>query len=334
MSNFRFLQSEWQSLYSKLKTAEERVFTEPVSTASYCRLVLEETMHLIYDMEHIEKPFNTELIQLMDNEQIKSIIKYQLLEGLHIVRKNGNNAVHYGNRISNKDALISIRYTYDFVKWFAQNYSKVIPDLPGLFNETAIPKLGEKQRQLKELQKEQDHAHQLLLEQIAKLQKEKDAILAKAEESDVALEQYKLQTEQAVVQLKKQKQERLQTLSSEFTEAETRKHIIDVDLREAGWNNLNAGRDLEYPVIGMPVTADNPKGNGFVDYVLWDDDGLPLAIVEAKKTMENATKGENQAQLYAECIEKMYGRRPVMYYSNGFETYLWDDQFYKKSRII
>jgi tryptophanyl-tRNA synthetase len=68
--------------------------------------------------------------------------------------------------------------------------------------------------------------------------------------------------------------------------------------------------------------------------VLWDDDGLPLAVVEAKKTMENANKGDNQAQLYAECIEKMYGRRPVMYYSNGFETYLWDDQFYKKSRLV
>lgn len=334
MSNFKFLQSEWQSLYSKLKTAEERVFTEPVSTASYCRLVLEETMHLIYDMEHIEKPFNTELVQLMDNEQIKSIIKYQLLEGLHIVRKNGNNAVHYGNRISNKDALISIRYTYDFVKWFAQNYSKVIPDLPGHFNETAIPKLGEKQRQLKELQKEQDHAHQLLLEEIAKLQKEKDAILAKAEESDVALEQYKQQTEQAVVQLKKQKQERLQTLSSEFTEAETRKHIIDVDLREAGWNNLNTGRDLEYPVTGMPITPDNGRGNGFVDYVLWDDNGKPLALIEAKRTTKDLEIGKHQASLYATCLEKMHGQRPIIFYTNGYETKLWDDQFYSAPRRV
>ena len=334
MSNFKFLQSEWQSLYSKLKTAEERVFTEPVSTASYCRLVLEETMHLIYDMEHIEKPFNTELVQLMDNEQIKSIIKYQLLEGLHIVRKNGNNAVHYGNRISNKDALISIRYTYDFVKWFAQNYSKTPPDLPGHFNETAIPKLGEKQRQLKELQKEQDHAHQLLLEQIAKLQKEKDAILAKAEESDVALEQYKQQTEQAVVQLKKQKQERLQTLSSEFTEAETRKHIIDVDLREAGWNNLNAGRDLEYPVTGMPITPGNGRGNGFVDYVLWDDNGKPLALIEAKRTTKDLEIGKHQASLYATCLEKMHGQRPIIFYTNGYETKLWDDQFYSAPRRV
>lgn len=35
MSNFKFLQREWHSLYSKLKTAEERVFLEPVSAAIY-----------------------------------------------------------------------------------------------------------------------------------------------------------------------------------------------------------------------------------------------------------------------------------------------------------
>ena len=334
MSNFKFLQSEWLSLYTKLKTAEERVYIEPVSTASYCRLVLEESMHLIYGMEHIDKPFNTELVQLMDNEEIKSIIKYQLLEGLHIVRKNGNNAVHYGNRISNKDALISIRYTYDFVKWFAQNYSKTAPDLPGLFDESVIPKLGEKQRQARELQKEQEHAFKLLQEEITKLQQQRDEIVAKAEESESAFAQFKQQQQQAVVKLKKQKQERLKPLSSEFTEAETRKHIIDVDLREAGWNNLNTGRDLEYPVIGMPLTADNPRGNGFVDYVLWDDNGKPLALIEAKKTTKDLEIGKHQASLYATCLEKMHGQRPVIFYTNGYETKLWDDHFYSAPRRV
>ncbi|WP_211214225.1 DEAD/DEAH box helicase family protein [Flavobacterium antarcticum] len=317
-----------------MKKAEERVFTEPVSTASYCRLVLEESMHLIYDMEHLEKPFNTELIQLMDNEEIKSIIKYQLLEGLHIVRKNGNNAVHYGNRIASKDALISIRYTYDFVKWFALNYSKIIPDLPGSFNETLIPKLGEKQRQLKELQQEQENAHALLLIEIANLQKEKEAIIAISEQSDLALQKYKSESEQAVVKLKKQKQERLKPLSSEFTEAQTRQHLIDVDLREAGWNKLNVGRELEYPVAGMPVTADNPKGNGFVDYVLWDDNGKPLALIEAKRTTKDIEIGKHQATLYANCLEKMHGQRPVIFYTNGYETKLWDDKFYSSPRRV
>lgn len=334
MSNFKFLQKEYLSLYSKLKTAEERVFIEPVSTASYCRLVLEESMYLMYGLEHIKKPFNTELINLMNEEGIKSIIPYQLREGLHIVRKTGNNAAHYGQRITAKDALISIRYIYDFTKWFAQNYSKELPQLPGLFDEQVIPKLGEKQRLLKEQQKEQEKAYQLLLEQITKLQEERDAILEKAQESEATLEAFKQQTQQDVVKLKKQKQARLKPIATEFTEAQTRQHLIDVDLKEAGWNILASGRELEYPVIGMPVTADNPKGNGFVDYLLWDDNGKPLALIEAKRTTKDIEIGKHQASLYANCLEKMHGQRPIIFYTNGYETKIWEDTFYSSPRRV
>lgn len=334
MSNFKFLQQEWFSLYNKLKTAEERVYTEPVSTASYCRLVLEESMYLMYDLEHIEKPFNTELVNLMNEEGIKSIIPYQLSEGLHIVRKTGNNAAHYGQRITAKDALISIRYIYDFTKWFAQNYSKTIPELPGFFDEQLIPKLGEKQRLVKEQQKEQEKAYQVLLEQITKLQAEKDAILEKAQESEATLEAFKQQTQQAVVKLKKQKQSRLKPIATEFTEAQTRQHLIDVDLKEAGWNILTAGRELEYPVLGMPMTADNPKGKGYVDYVLWDDNGKPLALIEAKRTTKDIEIGKHQASLYANCLEKMHGQRPIIFYTNGYETKIWEDTFYSSPRRV
>ena len=334
MSNFKFLQQEWQSLYSKLKTAEERVFIEPVSAASYCRLVLEEAMYLMYDLEHIEKPFNIELINLMNEEAIKSIIPFQLHEGLHIVRKTGNNAAHFGNRINSKEALISIRYIYDFTKWLAQTYSAEIPVLPGVFNEAFIPKLGEKQRLLKEQQQEQEKAYQQLQEQIAKLQKEKEAILEKAQESEVTLVALQQQTQQAVVKLKKQKQERLKPLPTEFTEAQTRQHLIDVDLKEAGWSNLSIGRELEYPVVGMPLTADNPKGNGFIDYVLWDDNGKPLAIIEAKRTTKDIEVGKHQASLYANCLEKMHGQRPIIFYTNGYETKIWEDTFYSSPRRV
>jgi len=334
MSNFKFLQQEWLSLYAKMKTAEQRVYIEPVSTASYCRLVLEESMYLMYDLEHIDKPFNTEIVNLMNEEGIKSIIPHQLREGLHIVRKTGNNAVHYGNRITSQDALVSIRYIYDFTKWFAQNYSKAIPELPAAFNEQLIPKLGETQRKLKELQKEQEKAQELLLDQVAKLQEEKEAILAKAQESEATLEAYKQQTQQAVVKLKKQKQARLKPIATEFTEAQTRQHLIDVDLKEAGWFNLNQGRELEYSVKGMPLTADNPKGNGFVDYVLWDDNGKPLALIEAKRTTKDIEVGKHQAFLYANCLEQMHGLRPVIFYTNGYETKLWDDQFYSSPRRV
>lgn len=334
MSNFKFLQAEWLSLYRKLKTAEERVIIEPVSAASYCRLVLEECMHLIYDLEHIEKPFNTELVNLMNEEGIKNVIPYHLREGLHIVRKTGNNAAHYGNRITSKEALISIRYIYDFTKWFALNYSKSAPELPDLFDEQTIPKLGEKQRQIKEQQQEQEKVYKQLLEQVAKLQQEKESILAIAQESEATLESFKLQTEQAVKELKKQKQSRFKPIAIEFTEAQTRQHLIDVDLKEAGWFTLTEGRDLEYPVTGMPVTADNPRGNGFVDYVLWDDNGKPLALIEAKRTTKDVEIGKHQATLYANCLEKMHGQRPIIFYTNGYETKIWEDTFYSSPRRV
>lgn len=334
MSNFNFLKQEWTSLYSKMKSAEERVFTEPVSTASYCRLVIEECMHLLFNEEHLEKPYNTELINLMNDEAIKRIIPFDLREGLHIVRKTGNQAAHYGQRVTGKDALISIKYIFPFLKWFAQNYSKVAPELPGLFDETQIPKVGEKQRQLKELQAENEKAHQVLLEQIAKLQAEKDAILAKAQESEDTLLRFKAKEQEAIANLQQQKQTRVKPIATEFTEAQTRQHLIDVDLKEAGWDNLIEGRDTEHPVKGMPVTADNPNGNGFADYVLWDDNGKPLAVVEAKRTSKDLEIGKHQAALYANCLEQMYGQRPVIFYTNGYETKLWDDTFYSTPRRV
>ncbi len=334
MSNFNFLHQEWLSLNIKLKKAEERVNTEPVSTASYCRLALEECMHLMYDLEHIEKPFNTELVNLMNDEKIKSIIPHNYFDGLHIVRKTGNNAAHYGSRVSAHEALISIRYMYVFSKWFAQNYSNVAPDIPGLFNENFIPQIGEGQRQLKDLQKENELAHKQLLVQIAKLQEEKEAILEKAKESEASLEAFKLKNQQAVEKINKQKQARLKPIASEFTEAETRKHLIDVDLKESGWFILSKGRDIEYPVIGMPISTDNPKGNGFVDYVLWDDNGKPLALIEAKRSTKDIEFGKHQAFLYANCLEKMHGQRPIIFYTNGYETKIWEDTFYSSPRRV
>ncbi|MES2284688.1 MAG: DEAD/DEAH box helicase family protein [Bacteroidota bacterium] len=317
-----------------MKSAEERVNTEPVSTASYCRLVLEECMHTLFDLEYVEKPFNKELINLMNDEGIKNIIPFQLKEGLHIVRKTGNNAAHYGNRINSKDALISIRYLYTFLKWFALNYSKTVPEIPGLFNESLIPVSGDKQRQLKELQAEQVKAQQALVDQIQKLQAEKDAIYTKAQASAEALLLFKQQIEQQLEKLKQQKQARVKPITTEFTEAQTRKHLIDVDLKEVGWHILSEGRELEYPVQGMPITPDNPRGNGFVDYVLWDDNGKPLAIIEAKKTTKDIEVGKHQAFLYANCLEQMHGQRSVIFYTNGYETKLWDDRFYSAPRRV
>lgn len=108
-----------------------------------------------------------------------------------------------------------------------------------------------------------------------------------------------------------------------YSEAETRDYFIDLLLREAGWP-LDQDRDREFPVDGMP----NQQGKGLVDYVLWGDDGLPLALVEAKRTRRDARAGQQQAKLYADCLEAQFGRRPVIFYTNGYEHWMWDDAAY------
>ena len=68
-----------------------------------------------------------------------------------------------------------------------------------------------------------------------------------------------------------------------------------------------------------------PTGDGYVDYVLWGADGLPHAVVEAKRTTASVQLGQDQAARYADALEVRYGRRPVIFYTNGVEHYLWDD---------
>lgn len=72
----------------------------------------------------------------------------------------------------------------------------------------------------------------------------------------------------------------------------------------------------------------NNQGKGFVDYVLWGDDGQPLAVVEAKRTRRDARIGQQQAKLYADCLQTQFGHRPLIYYTNGYEHWLWDDSQY------
>ena len=109
----------------------------------------------------------------------------------------------------------------------------------------------------------------------------------------------------------------------DYSEAQTRDYFIDLLLKEAGWL-LDKPRDREFEVSGMT----NEQGTGFVDYVLWGDDGKPLAPVEAKRTKKSAQIGQQQAKFYADCLETQFGRRPVIFTSNGYEHWLWDDASY------
>ena len=114
----------------------------------------------------------------------------------------------------------------------------------------------------------------------------------------------------------------------DYSEAETRDYFIDLLLKESGWP-LDQARDREFEVSGMP----NAQGKGFVDYVLWGDDGKPLGLVEAKRTRRDARVGQQQARLYADCLECQFRQRPIIYYSNGYEHWTWDDTHYPPRQV-
>lgn len=335
MSNFDFLQDCYPSLYQKLIKAESRVFTEPMSAAHYTRLALEETVYIIYKEEQIPMPYDTGLASLMREEEFKQIIRSDFNEGLYIVRKTGNAGSHYGTKVKGQDALISIQYLYDFLKWFANLYADRAPILPGAFDKSLIPKVGAEARRINVIQEEakrQQKAMQAQIEALQRMLEEKEEL---AKRSEAALFDFKLEQETNRKQLEEKKASRKpEKLPKQFTESETRTHLIDLALREAGWDNLQVGREIEYPVTGMPISKSNPQGNGYADYVLWDDNGLPLAIIEAKRTAYNPDKGRHQAFLYANAIEAMHGQRPVIFFTNGYRTFIWDDTFYSLPRRV
>ena len=121
------------------------------------------------------------------------------------------------------------------------------------------------------------------------------------------------------------------------SEAVTRRYLIDYMLMEAGWELLDEkGKVLggkaciEVEVDGMPTAS----GKGYADYVLFSRGGKPLAVIEAKATNHAVTEGRHQAMLYADCLEKRYGVRPVIYYTNGFTTKVIDGMGYPDRDVI
>ena len=121
----------------------------------------------------------------------------------------------------------------------------------------------------------------------------------------------------------------------QFDEATTRRRLIDQELLEAGWevgdNGLSTeqvGQEVE--IINQPTAT----GLGYADYVLWDDNGKPLAVIEAKKTAISSESGRKQAELYADGLEQMHEQRPIIFYTNGFETFIWNDQQYEPPRRL
>jgi len=338
MSNFTFIKSDFPNLFQDAVEAEQFTYQSPKAAAIFCRSTLENAVNWLYDHDRkLSRPFRADLSTLMHEHGFRSMFNQTLFGELNLIRKTGNIAAH-GKKVNQQDALASLKYLFRFLRHLAIYYGKNTPETQ-VFDETLIPSPQKQQEDAKQVKKLLDN-----LEYKNKKAREAEQQLQEQARENAEL---KRQLEQQQEELAKRKQEREEAVDIEkevpliVSEAETRRRYIDLSLKECGWDNLREGYELEYEVTGMPTstnptgmpTSTNPTGIGYVDYVLWGDDGLPLAVVEAKKTMADPRKGKRQAELYADCLEQMKGQRPIIFYSNGFETYLWDDQFYPEREV-
>lgn len=333
MSNFTFLQVDFPDLHDEAVEAERLTRLSPKAASILCRSTLERAINWLYDHDaKLSRPFKSELSALMHEYCFASQFNRTMLAELHVIRKTGNIAAH-GGRVSAQDALASLKYLFRFLRYLVTYFGRQVPETQ-VFDEGLIPQgvaQTESTAQIEALRqalalKEQAERE---AEQVRERQLAENAALR----AQLAQQQAQLQAELAARRQSREQSVRFeQAVPLVVSESETRRRYIDIALRECGWDNLRAGVELEFEVSGMPLST-NPSGRGYADYVLWDDDGLPLAVIEAKKTMVDVRRGRHQAELYADCLERMTGQRPVIFYSNGFETYLWDDCFYPEREV-
>ncbi|MEN8134461.1 MAG: DEAD/DEAH box helicase family protein [Thermodesulfobacteriota bacterium] len=330
MSNFQFLQAGWPQLFKDAREAEKLALVSPKACAILCRSALENAVNWLYDNDSdLATPYDTRLSSLMHQQCFKDILQPSIFREINVVRLVGNNAAH-GKRVNRNETLISVKNLYRFFTFLVTVYSESPVPQISPFNESSIPD-----------GKEADKSRQELLKLAEKLDRQKEQARSEREQLAEQASQIKELKEKLAAQkqqVKERKDARKKTVATEqaipllISEQATRKLYIDLSLKESGWDNLREGRELEYEVRGMPKST-NPSGLGYADYVLWGDDGLPLAVIEAKKTMVDAHKGRHQAELYADCLEEMHGQRPLIFYTNGFDTYLWDDRFYTAREV-
>jgi type I restriction enzyme, R subunit len=282
------------------------------SACFYARRTLELAVRWLYEHDaSLKIPYDDSLNALIHEPTLHNGIGPARFAKARLIKDIGNQAVHSGKPVRQYDALNAVRELFHITFWLARTYARAARPADGLaFDRALIPPAGggplQSTAQLQTLEAR-------LCEQDTRL----TVLLA----DKLALDEELQRLRAEVAAAKRQNQAVPDT--HDYSEAETRAYLIDLLLREAGWP-LDQNRDREYEVTGMP----NEHGTGYVDYVLWGDDGRPLALVEAKRTTKDPAIGKQQAKLYADCLQAQFGRRPVIFYTNGYEHWLWDDASY------
>ena len=296
MTNFDFLKQEAKfSSFADVAVSAERILNiDAEASVLNCRRAMEFAVKWMYSVDgSLIMPYQDKLVSLMNAEEFRDIVGPDIWKRMDFIRRLGNNAAHNGRKITFDKAKLCLENLYiflDFVAYcYADNYTERQFN-PALLDE-ADTEVKADMPQISEIDL------QALIEENKEL---KDQLTARREEQ----------------------QQTYVPKPLDLSEYETRKIYIDTMLMDAGWIE---GEDWinEVELPGMP----NKSEMGRADYVLYDDAKKPLAVIEAKRTCTDVAKGRQQAQLYADILERQYGRRPVIFLTNGFDTRINDGQY-------
>ncbi|MBA6292850.1 DEAD/DEAH box helicase family protein [Colwellia sp. MB3u-70] len=324
--NFEHIKEKWPQLHQLAAFAEKYAIDDPQSSLVKLRCYAEQVVGYLYKELQLPVFPNSTIYDKLTSDDFTSVVPGIITDKLHAIRKSGNQAAHQG-QVDQQQAIWILKESYFIACYLFMAYDNgKQSDCP----EFKAPEQKQPVDQADaEFTKKNKQLAQQLAENEARLKKALDELAASEKaQKQVQIEAAKLKQtiNQAKVTEVKGRNKQI-TSSFNFNEAETRARIIDMDLRSAGWNvSLDQSSTEE---VGKEVqVSDQPTatGIGYVDYVLWDDDdGKPLAVIEAKRTRESVEKGREQAKLYADALEKEHSQRPVIFYSNGYDIRILDD---------
>lgn len=301
-TNFDFLKSkkQFESFANSSIEAEKSLLVSPATCAILSRRAVELAIKWVYSFDNdLSVPYQDNISSLIHEPTFRQIIEPELFPLIKYIIRLGNTAVHTNANITRDEAILSLRNLHEVIRWIDYCYAEEYTCAD--FDESILLTGEEKRTRPQELQD--------LYERLSS--------------KDKRLEEIRKENEALRAAMTAQRKENANKHDFEvdaLSEAQTRAKYIDIELKLAGWD---MGRDCiaEVSVEGMP----NATGTGFVDYVLYGNNGKPLAVVEAKKTSKDPIVGSQQAKLYADCLHNMTGQRPLIFTTNGFEIYFIND---------
>ena len=313
MTNFDFLKKERQfaTFADACIEAEKSISVSPALSALGVRKSAELAVKWLYSVDDtLKMPYKDNFSALVYNSSFTDSIDDKILNRLRFIIKLGNFSAHTNKQVTYKEAVLALANLFEFIQFVDYCYGENFEERT--FDESLLA--ADKNQSVSSKEWE------TLKNEISQKTKERETMTAEMTNLKAELAELRKKNEAA--------HEFAVSAAAAKTEEETRRTIIDIDLKEMGWT-LGVDCIAEAQVIGMP----SDSGEGRADYVLYGDNRKPLAVVEAKRTSVNAEVGREQARLYADCLEQMTGQRPLIFYTNGYDTWFWDDTNYAPRKV-